>query len=196
MLVIDVKKVVVFFENFCSFGTNFLKFLAVSACIIVNIGTSVTAIGEEAFYYCENLKEVIFEEGSRLSSISEGAFFNCKSLKNVELPNSVISIGDMAFLGCSSLESIIIPSSVTSIGDKVFANCPSLEKINFEENSQLISIGASAFKKCIKLKKMSDFLIDANGFFKNTDIFLKNLSECLKEQLTESDSQKPIHILI
>ena len=65
---------------------------------------------------------------------------------------TLITVG--MFTGCSSLETIKIPTGITSIENGAFLNCTSLKEVIFEENSQLISIGASAFKKCIKLKSI------------------------------------------
>ena len=66
---------------------------------------------------------------SSVTSIGEGAFWGCKSLTSVTIPNSVTSIGNYAFSGCSALTSITIPNSVTSIGNYAFAWCSALKTV-------------------------------------------------------------------
>ena len=99
------------------------------------IPSTVTSIGESAFYYCTSLTSVTFAEGSQL-----------------------ISIGFSAF-ACSCLTSITIPSSVTIINEDAFYGCTSLANVTFLENSQLRLIRRNAFFKCTNLTK---FTIPAN----------------------------------
>ena len=60
---------------------------------------------------------------SSVTSIGDYAFWYCDSLSEIVIPSSVTSIGHHAFYGCDSLSEIVIPSSVTSIGDRAFYNC-------------------------------------------------------------------------
>ena len=140
---------------------------------------SVTSIGMWAFSGCSSLTNVIFGENSQLTSIGNSAFKDCTSLASIEIPNSVTSIeqsafygctslanvifeeksqlasiGGYAFGGCSSLTSIKIPNSVTFIDfsyGSPFYGCSSLTNVIFGENSQLTSIGHSAFRDCTSL---------------------------------------------
>ena len=139
----------------------------------ITIPNTITHIGNSAFR-SSNTYNVFFEENSKLVSIGEGAFNGCDNLSSIQIPNTVTSIGDRAFNGCNKLASITfednsqitsignyvfydcwelntihIPSSVVSIGSNAFAcddRGAGLETITFEENSQLVSIGSSAFK--------------------------------------------------
>lgn len=54
-------------------------------------------------------------------------------------------IKDLAFWENTDLKTINIPPSVTSIGRSAFAYCTSLEKVDFAEDSQLETIGKTAF---------------------------------------------------
>jgi hypothetical protein len=67
---------------------------------------------------------------SSVTNIGDYAFFGCTSLTSITIPNSVTSIGISAFAGCTGLTSITIPNSVTSIGEGALNNCPSLTSIN------------------------------------------------------------------
>ena len=95
----------------------------------IEIPSSVTSIGNQAFQFCSGLTSVTFGKNSQLTSIGNYAFNGCESLTNIEIPSSVTSIGQQAFRGCSNLTSIEIPSSVTSIGYLAFWDCSSLTSI-------------------------------------------------------------------
>ncbi|MDE6102503.1 MAG: leucine-rich repeat domain-containing protein, partial [Ruminococcus sp.] len=131
----------------------------------VEIPDSVTNIGDDAFYKCENLTSInipagvthigreAFEDCSSLESIEipdgitiieYGTFQRCKSLTSVKIPNSVTSIKVNAFEGCMNLESIEIPDSVTSIEGFAFSQCNSLKSVKIPDS--VTSIGGMAFQ--------------------------------------------------
>lgn len=85
-----------------------------------SIPTSVTSIGDNAFYKCSRLASLTIPNS--VTSIGYGAFYKCSRLASLTIPNSVISIGHWAFEGCSSLTSLTIPKSVTMIGVNAFRN--------------------------------------------------------------------------
>ena len=119
------------------------------------IPSSVTSIGDWAFYGCDSLSEVVIP--SSVTSIGDRAFAGCSSLSEVVIPSSVTSIGDRAFAGCGSLLEVVIPSSVTSIGDRAFKDCGSLSSIVIP--SSVTSIGDWAFCGCSSL---SDIVIPSS----------------------------------
>ncbi len=121
-----------------------------SACNNSRIPSSVTSIGDGAFYFCESLESI--QIPSSVTSIGNEAFSNCESLESIQIPSSVTSIGNGAFSSCYALESIQIPSSVTSIGDKAFSWCKSLKSIQIP--SSVTSIGDEAFSWCGALTTM------------------------------------------
>jgi len=65
---------------------------------------------------------VIPDDGS-VTSIGNNAFYGCNELKSLTIPDSVTSIGSGAFQVCRGLTSVTIPSSVTSIEDNAFGYC-------------------------------------------------------------------------
>lgn len=75
----------------------------------IEIPSSVTQLGNQAFQYCASLSSVSFGADSQLTSIGASAFSWCFKLADIEIPASVKSIGARAFFHCSSLESITIP---------------------------------------------------------------------------------------
>ena len=114
------------------------------------IPSSVTSIGDYAFWYCDSLSEIVIP--SSVTSIGDSAFSHCDSLSEIVILSSVTSIGDNAFYGCYSLSEIVIPSSVTSICDSAFSDCCSLSEIVIP--SSVTSIGDNAFYGCYSLSEI------------------------------------------
>ena len=81
---------------------------------------SVTRIGDNSFYYCEQLHSISIPDS--VTSIGEWAFFYCTELTSITIPDSVTSIGNCAFQNCSGLTSVTIGNGVTSIGYSAFAS--------------------------------------------------------------------------
>ena len=103
----------------------------------VTIPASVKTIGEYAFYKCDNLTTLTFDNDSQLEQVGSYAFAN--------------EIGDDA--GNQSLNKIIgnkitsiqLPKSVKTIEDHAFYNGEQLSEFTFESNSMLTTIGSYAF---------------------------------------------------
>ena len=117
----------------------------------VIIPSSVTSIGDIAFNGCQNLQSVIIPNS--VTSIGDSAFSWCEKLQSVIMHESVTSIGDSAFFTCTSLQSVMIPNSVTRIGNSAFANCSSLQSVTLPNS--VTSIGDSAFRSCEKLQSVT-----------------------------------------
>ncbi|MCR5829430.1 MAG: leucine-rich repeat domain-containing protein [Lachnospiraceae bacterium] len=89
------------------------------------IQDGVTAVGEYAFAYNENLTFVTFPMS--VISISGYSFYNCTNLSGVKL-KAVETIGKNAF-SKSGLKSIKIPESTSKITENPFSFCDRLEEI-------------------------------------------------------------------
>ena len=126
-------------------------FYGCSSLSEIVLPSCVTSIGDRAFYGCSSLSEIVLP--SCVTSIGKGAFRGCYSLSEIVIPSSVTSIGDWAFSFCDSLSEIVIPSSVTNIGDSAFSGCRSLSEIVIP--SSVTSIGDRAFSRCFSLKYIS-----------------------------------------
>ena len=111
------------------------------------IPSGVTEIGESAFASCWNFENIIFEEDSQLKSISKSLFEGTK-IKNISIPEGVTNIENSAFKSCGSLVKVELPSSLVNIRNFAFQNCGSLDTVVFAEDSQLEVIGDCAFKDC------------------------------------------------
>ena len=66
---------------------------------------SVTTIGEEAFYWCDNLTSVSMPS---VTTIDDWAFYWCFALESVDIPASCTSIGSYPFAGCTALKEIVV----------------------------------------------------------------------------------------
>ena len=104
---------------------------------------SVTTIGENAFYYCDDLKSISMPS---VTTIGDRAFYGCDALTSVEMP-SVKTIGDYAFVSCSALTSVSMPL-VKTINAFAFSSCSALTSI---EMPSVTTIGEYAFDSCSAL---------------------------------------------
>ena len=136
----------------------------------VLLPSSVTGIGERAFWACTGLISVNFSTLSSLTTIEYGAFYFCTGLTSVTIPTLVTSIGDNAFercgitslnfstpssltiigyavfKGCAGITSVTIPTSVTTISTYAFLDCTGLLTVTIP--SSVTSIESSAFTNC------------------------------------------------
>lgn len=115
------------------------------------IPESVTSIGNSAFAHCLDIASVVIPEG--VTTIGNSAFYYCIELESVTIPNSMTGIGNEAFMNCDVMTSLTIGNSVTSIGNKAFSRCLSLESVTIPNS--VISIGNNAFEQCYSLTSVS-----------------------------------------
>ena len=88
------------------------------------IPSSVQYIKKSAFEYCNKIPGLSFAEDAQLVSIGQEAFYYCENIHGtLRFPNSLTEIGGWAFCLSGLLSKIIIPSSVTSIGTSAFNSC-------------------------------------------------------------------------
>lgn len=86
-----------------------------------------------------------------LNDIGYQAFFQCNDLSEVTIPKSVLQLGGDCF-GLTKISQITIPSNVQSLEAESFNGCSNLHDVNFEEGSQLSSLGWGTFKNCTALE--------------------------------------------
>lgn len=130
----------------------------------VVIPSSVTSIGDSAFYTCTNLASVTIPNS--VKSIETGAFGDCTSLTNVTIPASVTSIGQDAFVQCTSLTAITVNAANTayrSSADGVLFNfnktalieCPGAKAGSYTVPASVTTIGNDAFEYCANLTNVT-----------------------------------------
>lgn len=117
--------------------------------IVTYEGTTftVTAIGNGAFYFCQQLTGNLFLPNS-LISIGKDAFMQCKGFTGgLIIPNSVTDIGNRAFMGCGNFTGdIVISNSLTTIGDYTFNGCGFTDELTIPNS--VTTIGNHAFDGC------------------------------------------------
>ncbi len=126
----------------------------IAGCQNTTIPSSVTTIGEFAFYNCRDLTTITIPKN--VTSIGDQAFYNCRDLTTITIPKNVTSIGDHAFYGCSGLTSITVESGnsyydsrndcnaiIEKNSNTLIAGCQ-----NTTIPSSVTSIGEYAFSGC------------------------------------------------
>ena len=101
-----------------------LAFYDCDNLLAVNIPNSVTRIGNYAFAECSGMTMLTL--GSGVAQLGEGAFSDCVRLAALRLPESIRSIGMKAFYRCESIPAVTVPAGVERIGMSAFAYCKSL----------------------------------------------------------------------
>lgn len=135
----------------------------------VQLPDSVTAIKDNAYYGCRNLKIVHF--GMGIKSIGDNAFAECESLQTIQIRSKLDYLGknaftlsgietvEIAFIQnwqeesfslCSRLVSVSVKKA-TFIPGKCFMHDIYLETVKFEEEPE---IAESAFKDCRRFSKL------------------------------------------
>lgn len=93
----------------------------------VHLAPNCIVIGEEAFYRCNKLVKVNFEELYNLIEIKKGAFQGTY-INELLLP-SCKKIGEDAFKGVRGLSRVYLPDGLEFAGDGCFMDCNSLTEI-------------------------------------------------------------------
>lgn len=99
----------------------------------VEIPSSVTEIGDYAFYNCKGVTAISLP--NTVTSIGERAFYNCTGLTEISLPNTVTSIGDYAFMGCT----------IPVYNDTWFAYYPGGDATEYTVPDGILHIAGGAF---------------------------------------------------
>ena len=128
----------------------------------ITIPAGVTSIASSAFPYNNSISKIYYQGTidqwlninfeNRLSSGNADLYINNEIVKEITINSNV---QDYAFSGITSLEKVIIKDSVTLISDNAFEGCSNLQSLTFEDNSELQSIGFSAFYNCNKLTSIT-----------------------------------------
>ena len=150
-IIVDAGNTVYDSRNNCNAIIETATNTLISGCSSTVIPSTVTAIGDYAFYDCEKLSSVTLPNG--LKTIGYGAFYGCNELASIIIPGKVTSIGVRTFGYCENLVSVTLPNGLKSIGDDAFECCSNLESINIP--SSVTEIGEYAFYECYKLTSVT-----------------------------------------
>ena len=126
---------------------NNWKYNGINTSSRLQIGTSCTSIGSNAFAYGLNLQGSLFIPGS-VTSIGSYAFYYSGGLTGpLVIPDSVTSIGSYAFNYCQGLTALTLGENLTSIGNDSFSYGYAFTG-DLAIPDSVTSIGAYAFNDC------------------------------------------------
>ena len=135
-----------------------------NSLVRIDFPVQLKVLSERSFGDCAKLEEVNFAEGTDFTLYNDdgtvksntlyAAFINDKALKSIRFPKGITSTGSVACSGCSNLEYVYIPSSCTAFEDGAFNNCNNLAVIEFEDGSQLQTIGAKSIAESSKITSL------------------------------------------
>ena len=150
---------------------------------------NITYIGENAFWNCENLKEVYYNgtiedwckitfasaSSNPMSSADRIYFLNENDeyyeVTDLVLPNDLESINDYAFNGFKHLRSITLSNNLKNIGTDAFLNCYRLKEIYNLCNFDLV-IGTETYGSIARYaKRISTSIVNSNIVIKDDFVF-------------------------
>ena len=129
-----------------------------NALTAIDIPATVRSVGDDAFYFCQNLKMVTLRGGNML--FGGDAFRGCARLRSVMAASiedwltydfrgensSPLSPYGSLYIAGELLEHLVIPEGVATVRQYAFFNCASLKSIDFGEAVTLIE--TEAFDGC------------------------------------------------
>ena len=129
----------------------------------LEIPSSVTSIGEDAFNGCTHLASITVSEDNTAYASQDGILYNKAKTEiisipkgitgTVEIASGITSISDQMFYERYGLTSVVLPNGVTSIGVEAFYYCSNLTSIEIPDS--VTSIGVYAFYSCKDLTSVT-----------------------------------------
>ena len=159
----------------------------------------VTAIGDDAFYYCIELESVTIPQS--VTSIGNDAFGQCHDLQSLTIKDAATSIGHRAFLGCTSLETISLGENIKTIGYHAFNSCTSINLTNVTIPENVTTIRPGTFDYCTHLEyimlpagltSFQDSLKGCPAGNPNGAIYYKNYKAAADALLADNDDNSNI----
>lgn len=164
--------------------------------IEATIPSSVTEIGEYAFYDNRVLGSITLPEG--VVSVGNHAFENCTVLEfsNIRF-DDLVSVGSYAFAGCGRLKGVKA-ENISSIGEGAFSGCSEIKEITIVDetvsyyidreeivvtvnvSSAAVEVAAGAFSGCDEL----------------TNVMLFTSAENINDMLTSVKGELPAQVKV
>ena len=102
----------------------------------IKLPSTITSIGDEAFYNCQSLTNIEGLDKCNLKSVGSAAFSNCKALENLDFSKSTFTnVPSKAFNGCSALAKITLPNTLTTIGGYAFYACYGIPQLDLSNTA-------------------------------------------------------------
>ena len=148
--------------------------------LIIKGGSSISKIGDRAFYGCTNLANILI--GDKELTVGDYAFYECSEFTHIQFYNSSNysiapkfgNIGKRAFSrsGMTAFGDWSDVATCKNLGNGAFNGCKDLDYVNFKASS----VGSECFANCTKLE---DAKVDSPTIGDNAFLFcsaLKNLT--------------------
>lgn len=143
------------------------------------VPSSVTKIGERAFYGCDTLTRVVIP--GNVVEIGKEAFYGCTMLSKLEFKgidtDPALSIAESAFYGCTSLTTLSLPENLKVLGQYAFGNISGLTKVTINtaiaeidySNGAFASLNGNTYVRTLVLGP-NVAVFDVNGVFGSTSL--------------------------
>ena len=152
----DLREEIVVSDSVVSVGSRaFTKFFPQR----IVIGASLRDIGDDAFGYLKNLREIVVSKDNPYLEVSGKCLIDKTKNKVViglpgaKIPSTVTAIGVAAFQYRTDIEQLTLSPNITEIGERAFANCTNISYLSMSDNLKII--GKEAFKECESLTSVT-----------------------------------------
>ena len=133
----------------------------------ITIPSSMEGFLDNAFIYCESLKEVhisdlaawcqtysVSNKYANPLSMGHNLYLNGELVTELIIPEGVSYIGQCAFESCLSLTKVVISKGVSSIDGGAFTNCTNLQSVTIVGGGENLTIKDYAFGSCHALTQI------------------------------------------
>lgn len=152
----DLREEIVVSDSVVSVGARaFTKFFPQR----IVIGASLRDIGDDAFGFLKNLREIVVSKDNPYLEVSGKCLIDKTKNKVViglpgaKIPSTVTAIGVAAFQYRTDIEQLTLSPNITEIGERAFANCTNMSYLSMSDNLKII--GKDAFKECESLTRVT-----------------------------------------
>ena len=131
----------------------------------ITLPSTLTYIGEGAFFFAKKLQRVYIEDIAAYCAITmvnaastpfaynASLYVNNKRVSELVIPDGATKIGSFAFMNALNITKVTIPDSVTMLGDDCFKNCRDLAEVQF--GTGVKEIKSSAFENCTEIEQLT-----------------------------------------
>lgn len=130
-------KSVVFGDNFTAIGENMFK--DCTGLVSLTIPSTVMSIAANAFEGCNNIKDLVIEDGDTELDLS---MFASLPIESVYLGRKVTGL---SFAGSETLKSLSVGEGISAIGADEFTGCATLESLTIARSVSELTISENAF---------------------------------------------------
>ena len=163
---------VVFPEGFTALGEYTFKSTSSidSSLTYVELPSTLQTMGQQAFIYCNQLKELVIPDG--VETIPGSFAHSTTSLEKLVLPANLKKIESLAFRysligsklvipeGCTEIKEyafagsgvtgVVVPSTLTTIDANIFKDCASLTSVHYKADK----VSSNMFQNCAAISEL------------------------------------------